>query len=101
MWNEGCGEGRPECIPLSLWEEGLPEALPGWLDAGNEQNDTGIAPDALFDAVGFEKPVQDEALQMTDPLDAFPAKAAENSLQILTWSGIEKSVSIAIAQVKP
>ena len=81
--------------------KGLPEALPGWLDAGNEQNDTGIAPDALFDAVGFEKPVQDEALQMTDPLDAFPAKAAENSLQILTWSGIEKSVSIAIAQVKP
>ena len=92
--------GDRNAFPLPLGE-GLPEALPGWLDAGNEQNDTGIAPDALFDAVGFEKPVQDEALQMTDPLDAFPAKAAENSLQILTWSGIEKSVSIAIAQVKP
>ena len=92
--------GDRNAFPLPLGE-GLPEALPGWLDAGNEQNDTGIAPDALFDAVGFEKPVQDEALQMTDPVDPVPAKAADNSLQIFTRPGIDKFVSIAIAQVKP
>src|SRR5437016_6254069 len=91
-------------LPLTLFPTHPPSeaiVVPVGFGPCGENDNPGIAAYALLDAVGFQEPIQQDALKVADPADLFFPVSFEDAANVGAGTGIKKFVEFGGTEIEP